>query len=108
MKTIGTSRKDYVVLMKAYLLPKMERALIKLIGYEADINLGLYSVLTTLLWYYFYRSLNKIHFTIELSDLATLLKEKLKNQKTQLKLDKRWAGEEWNSRWSMGTFNKYS
>jgi hypothetical protein len=75
-----------------------KRSIHKLLSYEPDANLGIYSALMFFNWYYFFKSQGQISFQIDLTEFIAPVKEKLKKRKPELIKDKRWSGVEWNSK----------
>lgn len=72
-------------------------ALVKLLDWKEDPNLGLYTIMATLNWFYYYSKENKIKHKLDFEELRPLIVEKLRERQFDLKHDKRWAGAEWNS-----------
>lgn len=73
-------------------------ALHKLLLYENDKILGIYSVAKHVFWCSYFIEKGKIKLDIDLKDITTQLAQIVKREKDNLIKDKRWAGAEWNSK----------
>lgn len=76
---------------------KLAMTLLRLLEYEEDYNLALYTIIMTINWYYFFKKEGLINFEFELDDLVEPFKNRICAQKNNLMKDTRWAGAEWNS-----------
>jgi len=83
---------------REYFAANFPQALIELLNYSKDINLGIYTLFSHLVQYYYSLNINKrITLELDLKPIIPLIKETLKIHKKNLLSDKRWAGEDKNS-----------
>lgn len=76
----------------------LDNAMMELLENNESFIIGIYTVVNTIFWYYYFKKKGSISFELELIKLRDKLISVLSENKGKLQSTKLWAGVDWNSK----------